>query len=186
VSALRTIAAALESLRIPYLVGGSVASSARGIGRTTFDTDLVARISPAQVDLLASRLGKDWYVDTDAARRGFSSGRSFNVIHMLSSDKFDIFPATGDFHESQLKRASLTPLETEGDVVECPVATAEDILLAKLQWYRAGDCVSERQWNDVLGILAANPDLDFTYAQEWAARLRVEDLLDRAVAEAPA
>jgi hypothetical protein len=183
VSTLRTIAAAFESLRIPYLIGGSVASSARGIGRATFDTDIVARIAPEQVDPFASRLGKDWYVDREAAQRGIASGRAFNVIHMWSSDKYDIFPAAGAFHISQLERASLTPLETEGDVVECPVATAEDILLAKLQWYRLGGEVSDRQWNDVLGVLAANPGFDLAYAREWARQLQVEDLLEKALAE---
>jgi hypothetical protein len=136
--------------------------------------------------MLASALGKDWYLDPNEARLAISAGRSFNIIHMPSSDKFDVFPANGEFHESQLSRASSTPLETEGDVVECPVASAEDILLAKLQWYRAGGCVSERQWGDVQGILATNPNLDLTYARAWAARLRVEDLLEQAIAESRA
>jgi hypothetical protein len=63
------------------------------------------------------------------------------------------------------------------------VATAEDILLAKLQWYRMGGGVSERQWSDIAGILAVAPDLDAAYLRTWAARLGVEDLLDKAVAE---
>lgn len=62
------------------------------------------------------------------------------------------------------------------------MATAEDILLAKLQWYRMGGEVSERQWSDVAGILAVAPDLDAAYLRTWAARLGVEDLLDQAVA----
>jgi hypothetical protein len=63
------------------------------------------------------------------------------------------------------------------------VATSEDILLAKLQWYRRGGEVSERQWSDIAGILAVALELDAAYLRTWAARLGVEDLLDKAVAE---
>lgn len=171
-------------MEIPYLIGGSVASSARGVGRTTFDVDIVARIATWQVDPLASALGKDWYLDSETARRSILSGRCFNIIHMLSGDKFDIFPANEEFHASQLERALMEPLEFGGETIECPVATAEDILLAKLQWYRDGGEVSERQWTDILGILATNPDLDFAYTRSWAARLGVERLLGRALEEA--
>ncbi|MBZ5583837.1 MAG: hypothetical protein LAQ30_16835 [Acidobacteriia bacterium] len=183
-SALKTITTALEQLGIPFLIGGSVASSAWGVGRQTFDVDIVARIAPPQVDPLRAALGKDWYVDSETARTGIPAGRSFNVIHMLSGDKFDIFPAIGEFHAIQLERARAMPLEIGGEAVECPVSTAEDILLAKLQWYRSGGEISERQWQDIQGILDQNPDFDLTYARSWAARLRIDDLLERALAEA--
>lgn len=62
-------------------------------------------------------------------------------------------------------------------------ATAEDILLAKLDWYRAGGETSDRQWSDILGILAANPSLDLVYARNWAQQLGVDYLLARALAE---
>jgi hypothetical protein len=63
------------------------------------------------------------------------------------------------------------------------VASAEDILLAKLRWYRMGGEVSESQWSDIAGILAVNPDLDAAYLHTWAARLGAGDLLDKAVAD---
>ena len=181
---LSVVAAALETLRIPYLIGGSIASGAHGIGRTTFDVDIVAGISPRQADALAAALGKDWYVDTETARTGIPAGRSFNIIHMKSGDKFDIFPANTEFQAGQLARAVRIPVEMYGDRVECPVATAEDILLAKLQWYRDGGEVSERQWQDILGILANNPELDHEYVRRWAASLGVSRLLARALEEA--
>lgn len=180
---LKAITAALREMGIPYLIGGSLASSARGIGRATFDVDIVAGIAAPQVDQMASALGKDWYLDPETARRSILAGGCFNVIHTLSGDKFDIFPASGAFHQSELERAIETPVEIGGETLQCPVATAEDILLAKLAWYRAGGEVSERQWTDILGILAANPDLDFDYARSWAARLGVERLLARALEE---
>jgi hypothetical protein len=115
-------------------------------------------------------------------RRAIQAHRSFNVIHIRSAQKVDIFPATEEFHEAQLERATVIPLGAGG--IPCPVASAEDILLAKLRWYRMGGEVSERQWGDIAGILAVAPGLDAAYLRKWAARLGVEDLLDKAVAEA--
>jgi hypothetical protein len=69
-------------------------------------------------------------------------------------------------------------------VSPCRVTTAEDILLAKLAWYRSGGEVSDRQWNDIVGLLTANISLDSAYLQHWAARLGVTDLLEKAQADA--
>jgi len=178
---LSLIKAALERLGMRYVVGGSVASSARGIWRSTLDVDLVVAIKAAQADALAEALGPEWYADSEMIRRAIQQRRSFNVIYIRYAQKVDIFPATKEFHEAQLERATVIPLGAGR--IPCPVATAEDILLAKLQWYRMGGEVSERQWSDVAGILAVAPDLDAAYLRTWAARLGVEDLLDKAVAD---
>jgi hypothetical protein len=65
------------------------------------------------------------------------------------------------------------------------LSSAEDAVLAKLEWYRMGGEVSERQWNDLLGILKVQGTaLDLPYVRHWAADLQVTDLLERALAEA--
>lgn len=61
--------------------------------------------------------------------------------------------------------------------VEVPVANAEDAVLAKLRWYDRGGRSSERQWNDVLGVLRMQgAAIDWKYIEEWAPRLGVADL----------
>jgi len=175
------ITAAFDRLKIRYAIGGSVASSARSVWRSTQDVDLIAAIHPAQADGLVRALGSDWYADAEEIRRSLQAGRAFNVIQISTSTKVDIFPAAEDFHQSQLDRATVVPLGLA--VVPCLVTTAEDILLAKLRWYRDGGEVSERQWNDIGRIIAINPNLDWEYVKSWAGRLRVEDLLDRAIAD---
>jgi hypothetical protein len=183
-SALDSLIAALASLGIRYLIGGSLASSARGVLRATMDVDLLAAMRIDQAESFAAALGPEWYADTDDMRRAIGAGRAFNAIHMLTGEKFDVFPASSEFHASELRRATEMPLEMAGSRTVCRVATAEDILLAKLQWYRAGGEVSERQWSDILGILAANADLDRDYLDQWSARLNLGDLWERARREA--
>src|SRR4051812_10675667 len=141
--ALAELTDALQGLNIRYAVGGSLASSAHGVYRATADGDLIAAISPQQARLLAQTLGKAWYADEEMIERALRERRCFNLIHMGSAIKFDIFPATSDFHFAQLERASITPV-VQGSV-QCAVTTAEDILLAKLRWYADGGQVSDRQ-----------------------------------------
>jgi hypothetical protein len=180
---LRTLAAALDRAEIRYVVGGSMASSAWGVLRATYDVDLVAAIAATRIEQLIGELGPEWYADPVQIREAIAGRRAFNLIHIPLGNKVDIFPATNDFHRRQLERAVDLVLPSMESAGEFPVATAEDILLAKLQWYRMGGEVSERQWNDILGILAANSDLDFAYARPWAVRLAVEDLLNKALEE---
>jgi hypothetical protein len=179
--ALQEIQAALDSLRIPFCIVGSYASSARGEARATMDVDLLARISEVQADGLAQALGSAWSVDVEAVREALRRRRAFNIFNLPAGLKFDIFPALDDFHTAQLDRA--TGLRLADGAGPYPVATAEDMVLAKLQWYRMGGEVSERQWRDILGLLLAGP-LDAAYLRYWASRLRVDDLLSRALAEA--
>ncbi len=180
-SALDMLAAALENLRIPYLIGGSLASSTHGVLRSTLDVNILAAVESAHADALCAALGDAWYADAEEIRRVIGAGRAFNLIHMPSVRKFDIFPAIGDFHFSELKRATRLEVEAFGERTVCPVASAEDVLLAKLHWYRAGGEVSERQWTDIAGLLAANPGLDFGYVGKWAQELGVDALLERAL-----
>jgi hypothetical protein len=177
------LAAALERLAIPYAVVGSVASSARGSYRATEDVDVLARISPHQAAQLAEALGKDWYADADQMRAAIAAGRAFNVIYIPFSQKVDIFPVKDEFCETQLKRATSLPLPALGTGAAYPVASAEDIVLAKLQWYKAGGETSERQWTDILKVIRATPNMDWAYMESWAASLGVDDLLAGAKAE---
>ena len=64
------------------------------------------------------------------------------------------------------------------------IRSPEDTVLRKLHWYRRGGEVSERQWQDVLPILAAmRGQLDEAHLDRWAGELGVTDLLDLARGE---
>jgi hypothetical protein len=177
------LAAALNRLAIPYAMVGSVASSARGSYRATEDIDVLARILPSHAAELAQALGKDWYADADQIRAAVIAGRAFNLIYIPFSQKVDVFPAKDDFCVAQLRRATRLALPALEAGAEYPVISAEDIVLAKLAWYKAGGETSERQWTDILKVILATPNMDWSYVESWAPRLGVSALLARARAE---
>ena len=118
-------------------------------------------------------------------RDALSAGRAFNLIYIPFSQKVDIFPVRDDFTLAELRRATRLPLPAIEGGRDFPVASAEDIVLAKLNWYNTGGQVSERQWIDILKVIAATPEMDWGYVKRWAPRLGVESLLERARAAAP-
>jgi len=178
-SALAELVTVLGRLGIRYAVGGSLASSAHGTIRATLDADLIALIAPVQLRALSTALGKAWYCDEEMMERALRGGSAFNLIHIGSAIKVDIFPATSQFHHAQLERARMTHLQPPV-AVDCMVTTAEDILLAKLSWYNEGGRISDRQWNDITGLIAANTAMDWPYVNDWATRLGLADLLQKA------
>jgi len=184
--AFKRILEVFDRLEIPYMVGGSVASSVHGISRPTMDVDLVAGIKEEQVDEFAAELKADFYADPQMMRESIRSERPFTLIHFDSAFKYDVFPLRTDTY-SQIEMARRRLERTSsigGESIECAVVTAEDILLNKLVWYRAGGESSERQWNDLRGILkVSGAKIDFVYLRSWATELRVEDLLERLLSE---
>ena len=188
-AALRRLVETLESLKIPFFVAGSVASSVHGVIRATRDVDLIAGLQPRHISFLVEALGKEFYVDPDMIGDALRRGRSFNLIHFATAYKFDIFPL-GDspFEQAQFERRTPAAVSLEGiDQIEVPVASPEDTLLSKLAWFRAGGEVSEQQWNDIRGIVAIQKEkLDRAYLRRWAAHLKVDDLLDLALAQSGA
>jgi len=174
-----------EALRIPYFLGGSMASSVHGIYRATADADFVAAVRPDHAELLVRMLEPAFYADLAAIQTAAAAHRSFNVIHFDTMLKVDVFVAGPDpFHRSQMRRRVLQATGSDGQT-SLYVASPEDTVLAKLQWYRDGGGVSDRQWNDVLGVLKVQgPTLDRAYLLEWARELGLAELLCRAVDEA--
>ena len=167
-----------------YLIGGSLASTVHGMVRTTQDSDIVAELRPEHVESFVRALEGEFCIDEESIASAVAQHTSFNIIHRESIFKVDVFvPALRPFVREQLNRARKQVFAVEPQV-EALVATAEDTLLAKLEWYRMGGEVSERQWRDVLGILKIQAgNLDLVYLRHWAKELKVGDLLERAMSE---
>jgi hypothetical protein len=184
--ALNVLVQAFEDLGIRYQIGGSVASSAYGIARATLDVDLVADLGENQILSFVYLIHDSYYVDEDRVRDAVARRSSFNIIHLESMIKVDVFILKmHPYDQAAFARARLEKLEEGKLSRQHYLASPEDVILNKLGWYRQGGCVSERQWNDVLGVLKVQQlSLDREYLRHWAKELNLVDLLLRALEDA--
>ncbi len=181
---LLQVVGVLDDLRIAYYVVGSVASSLYGVSRATGDVDIVADVKPAHIAPLFNALKEDFYIDDLAIRRSIQYRRPFNVIHFDSLNKVDVYSVPDDdFSRQELarrRREALVPGTDASPAKTVYLATPEDTILSKLRWYRQGGGASERQLDDVAGVIKVQAGrLDLDYLREWADRLHVIDLLEQ-------
>jgi hypothetical protein len=176
------LATVFDTLGIRYFVGGSLASSVYGIPRSTQDVDLVADIRPSHVEAITSAITGEFYVDADMIHDAIKRCASFNVIHLATMFKADIFIFQGDsWSREEMSRARPEEIDTPEGKVIIRFASPEDTLLHKMIWYKLGNQISDRQWNDIRGVLLVQGDaMDCEYLDRWAPLLDVSDLLSRA------
>ncbi|CAN5819231.1 hypothetical protein BH23ACT8_BH23ACT8_11850 [soil metagenome] len=179
------VARILESLGIDYVIGGSVASSLVGEPRATVDLDVAVAMTADHIPPLLEVLADDYYVSETAARDAVRRRAAFNLIHLETMQKVDLF-VLGDalLDRLQIARRQRVVLDDDGRM-RLWVGSVEDQILRKLWWFRLGGEVSERQWRDVIAMLRVQgPAVDVGSLRETAREAALEDLLDRALAEA--
>ena len=108
-------------------------------------------------------------------RAALAERGQFNAIHRPSGWKVDfIVRKRAPFADSEFARRQRVDLLG----LRADVATAEDTIVAKLEWAQAGE--SERQPRDVAGILRASGDgLDRDYISRWVRQLGLVELWER-------
>jgi hypothetical protein len=178
---LLEVVAIFERLRIPYCLGGSLASSAHGVPRATLDADVVADLRPEHAAALVEALAATFYVDRARVDQAIATRGSFNAIHLETLFKLDVFAVRDDPGARRgFERRQRLQLVAE-PATAIMVASPEDLVIEKLRWFRLGGEVSDRQWGDVTGILRVQgARLDRGYLESAARDAGVEDLLSRA------
>jgi len=173
-----------ERLGIRYAVGGSFASSLHGVMRSTLDVDIVADMHLEHIAPLVEALSPDFYADDEMMKDAITHHSSFNLIHYETAFKVDVFiRKERAFDQAQLERRALAVIGMDPET-SLYITSPEDTILAKLEWYRMGGEVSDRQWRDILGVLKTRAgELDLPYMRLSAVTLNVTDLLDRALRE---
>jgi len=173
---LQAIIATLDEAGIDHMLAGSFASSHHGVARSTADIDLVIEADEAGFERLLTALEDSrFYVPVATARRERVLGGQFNLIDTRTGWKIDlIFRRDRPFSRVEFERRRKATVAG----VQLFVATAEDTILAKLEWAAASD--SDRQLRDVVEMLRARAgDLDNAYLDLWAPELGIEVALAR-------
>jgi len=184
VAVIRKLVDALDDLEIEYAIGGSIASSLYGTVRFTQDADITVSGFRDVAQRLYERLKDDFYLSREAMLGALDCCGSFNAIHLETSFKIDLFiRGPSEFDKQLLARSKRVKLSDSEEKCFC-VVSPEDVVLLKLRWYAQSDCTSDRQWNDVLGVLRVQAEsADFEYMKKWSRELGVDQLLQRAISE---
>jgi hypothetical protein len=173
----RRIIGALDQAGIPYMLTGSFASSYHGTPRATQDIDLVIAPTPSQVRHLVTLLPQtEYYISESAALEALSGETQFNVIDFATGWKIDlIIRKSRPFSRSEFDRR--LPVDLFG--IQLFIASAEDVVVAKLEWGKAGQ--SMRQLEDSANILRAGwGELDHSYITHWVDQLGLGEQWEQA------
>lgn len=165
---------ALEALRIPYLVTGSVASMMYGEVRLTNDIDIVAAVEEKHIPLLLKAFPpEEFYLSDTAIKEAIQHRGQFNVIHPASGLKIDIIiKKNTPFDASRFGRARrIHPSES----YDANFAAPEDVIIKKMEFYKEGG--SEKHLRDITGILKiSGEEVDFDYISGWAERMGLTEI----------
>jgi hypothetical protein len=165
---LQKVTVALDKAGAAYMLTGSFASAFYGVPRSTQDIDLVIAATPVQLrGFLGSLPSTDYYVDVDAAVDAHHRESMFNLIDLGSGWKIDLMiRKSRPFSWEEFGRRRL--VDVQG--IPLYVASAEDIVIAKLEWAKLGK--SQRQIEDAAGIVKIQGQLlDLAYLEKWIREL---------------
>ena len=169
---LARLTALLTATEIPYMITGSYASSIHSIPRATRDLDVIIFPDREQLTRFIHALPpQEYHADLDEAIDSLRRRSQFNVIDYATGWKVDfIIPSFSDFNVEEFARRKTI----EFDGLQLVVASAEDIVVAKLLWAKAGD--SQLQIEDAAGVVRLQGEtLDLPYVEKWVRRLELEE-----------
>jgi Nucleotidyltransferase of unknown function (DUF6036) len=166
------ITAAFDQAGILYMLTGSFASAHYGVPRSTQDIDFVIEATAPQLSALVQSLPSDeYYADLETAMEAQRRESLFNVIDLRTGWKIDlIFRKSRAFSRQEFSRRKSVELQGR----RLFVASAEDVVVAKLEWAKLAS--SQRQIEDAAAILRLRWEaLDRTYLEKWISDLGLQD-----------
>lgn len=178
------VIAALEELRIPYMVVGGLSSMAYGNPRTTKDADIVLAVDGGGLDLLADKLGDEFRLDPQGSFEMVTGTSRFHLRVPSVRFEIELFLLSDDAHDrARFERRRPFPSRQLG--LRTMIPTVEDVIIMKLRWFaiakrgKDGDDIK-----DILGVLGDDA-LDWDYIHRWTAEHGTGALLDEIRASIP-
>ncbi len=172
---LKDLVQRLESIKINYMLTGSLAMMHYGVPRMTRDLDVVIEINNVDdVDKMVAAFSGYYYIDREMIKQSIKTQTMFNIVHNESVIKVDFIVKKRDrYRELEFSRRK----RIEIDGIKVDVVSKEDLILSKLVWIK--DMRSELQVNDVKNLCKSN--YDSNYIEHWADRLSIKQLFDEVV-----
>ena len=169
---LQVFKRALDAAGVPYMVTGSLASSAFGEPRASEDIDIVIAPTREQlVELIHHFPDDQYYALEEDALQALAHRSMFNIIDFVSGWKVDlIVKKARPFSDEEFDRRQ----EIEVAGLRLSFASAEDTVISKLEWAKEGE--SQRQLEDAAGIIRVQAgNLDTAYIERWVRELGLSE-----------
>lgn len=183
-AAMNPVIEHFEQLSVRYALSGSIACSVYGLPRGAQDIDLIADLDSKHVSSLILHLQRDYTLNGQTLQDAIQQRSVFSLLHVSSLMKIDVLlPQARSFDSLVLQRAHQLPL-VEG-YHPMWIASSEDVVLMRLDWYRNSGASADDQWNDILGLLKVQaPTLNLIYLRQEAGTLNISELLEQALIDA--
>lgn len=184
IAAVSPVIDVLTQLSIRNYIAGSVASSYHGATRSTMDVDLVCELKREHVAAFVAATSDDFYVSESAIHEAVDRKACFNLIHYPTSFKVDLFVSKNREFEQEAMQRALKCEIGESPPILVTMATVEDVIISKLEWYQLSNQTSDRQWGDIEKLLELHEtSLGHKHLYAKAKELGLVDLLHRALGD---
>lgn len=156
----------LNRMEIPYFLTGALAVDYYGEPRTTHDIDLVIEISKKDINVMIKNFQNDFFISEESIKVAIQEKSMFNAVHKETGFKVDFWMLGDDAFSKEMftRRIKTRVLGTE-----MSLPTAEDVVIAKLEWFKTSDI--DKHYFDALGIYRIQGEnLDIEYVTRWCSK----------------
>lgn len=167
----------LESLEIPYMIVGSLASTQFGIQRSTKDADIVVELGTRPISTITRELGGAFKLNPQIMFETVT-GTTRQVVDIPEIPfVIEFFRLSSeDYDQERFARRRRMAINQFGR--EAWVLTPEDVIVTKLRW--ADRAARGKDADDVRDVITVQEEfLDWDYIHRWCDQHETRDLLVR-------
>jgi len=162
----------LEKEKIPYMMTGALVVNYHGKPRMTHDIDFVVNITNKEIQKITELFNKDFFISEESIRSALAENSMFNIIHKETGSKIDFWILKDDeYNKTAFARRKSYPYQEK----EISLATPEDTIISKLEWYKMSDV--EKHYFDAVNIYSIQGNnLDKNYITDWCQKKSLTEL----------
>ena len=172
---LKSITSFLERNKIPYMITGAWSVIYYARPRASHDIDFIVELKKEEIPTVLrafEKLSSEYLIQSGSIKEAIEKKDMFSIIHLPTTLKLDFWLLKSDaFDKSRFARRKKVNLLGQ----YMSIATAEDTILKKLDWYRYSKI--EKHLIDAAFIYRIQKkNLDKNYLKNWIRELKLRSL----------